>query len=168
MVAKVNDVERANPLPVGKYWVVITGKDTVNTFNIWVENFTNFGSLKVDSTQVLSQSGIVKKPSDLLTLLIPIWGISLAATRANDPDQVFYVFTVIKPNEVVWANEFGLPSHAAADTQTVDDVEQSPKVDDPLATVSNFFGNIDTNKVFVIGGVVLGGVLLYEWLKRKD
>lgn len=167
-MAKVNDVERANPLPPGKYWVVITGKDSINQFNIWLDASAATGSLKVDSTQVLSQSGVIKKPADLLSLLIPIWGVTLAASRANDPDQVFYVFTVNQPNQVVWIVAFGLPSHAAADTQTVDDVEQAPVVDDPLQTVSNLFGNIDTNKVFVIGGVVLGGVLLYEWFKRKD
>lgn len=168
MANKANDVERANPLPVGKYWVVITGKDAINQFNIWLDASAATGSLRVDSTQVLSQSGIIRKPADLLTLLIPVWGVTLAASRASDPDQVFYVFSVLNPNQVVWIVAFGLPSKAAPDVQSVDDVEQAPVVEDPLKTISNAIGSIDTNKALVIGGVVIAGVVIYEWFKRKD
>lgn len=161
-----NEVERANPLPVGKYWVVITGKDQITQFDIWLDANVKIGALRVDSTQMLSKTPTTS--SQLALLLIPVWGAIVAASRASDPDQEFVVFTVVQPNQVFWIDTFGLPSKSDPEVQSVSDVEQAPVVKSPIDDITKSIENLDVTKVALIGAVVLGGVLVYEWFKRKD
>lgn len=149
-----NDVVRDNPLPVGRYWVIITGKDNIAQFDQWLAATTKSGALTVNSTQVISESGILRSKADVALLLSPILGALIAKGRAEDPDQEFIVFTVTQPNSVMWLTALGLPSKAGANVTIVDDVEQAPPpAPNPIDQLDAGLNKAITT-IEVIGGIL--------------
>lgn len=150
-----NDVVRENPLPVGRYWVVLTGQDMIDQWNIWSRESSKTGNFKVVSTETIAKSGIIRGKADLVFLLTPILGAIVAAQRAKEPDQQFVVFEVTAPNSIMWSTAFGFPSKAAKNVISVDQVEQAPPPEkDPLDKLD------DTLKKFDVKGVLNTGLVL--------
>lgn len=151
-----NDVVRENPLPVGRYWVVLTGKDMIDQFSAWSRESSKTGNFKVLSTETIAQSGIIRSKADILFLLTPILGAIVAAQRAKEPDQQFVVFEVTAPNSIMWSVAFGLPSRAAKNVTSVDQVEQAPPPEkDALDKLDDALKKVDVKGVLNTG-LVLG------------
>ena len=98
-------VERRNPLPVGRYWVLLIGDAPNKAFDRWLGIFTKPGWVKLETTEQIS----------------------------TDPLQQFHIFSVVRPPTqdfdplVIWdAKTLGFPSEAPASVQSHADVEQAP------------------------------------------
>ncbi len=105
-------IERANPLPVGTYWVDVFRKDwpawgawvSANTIPKWV-------------TMIVVENH--------LSVLSP------------DESRIWVLFKVNVPGVVMWQGP-GLPTIATADVRTSDDTVQKPSVSD--MTLSELLG----------------------------
>lgn len=166
---KPNDVVRTNPLPPGKYWVVVTGLDDIAKFDAWLMGWTQADALKTNSTEVLSRHGDIISIANLPLLLSPILGAAIALKKSSDPDQNFYTFTVTKPGVVVWDTTFGLPSVAADSVITVDQVEQAPPpTPDLLDRATEAINQTSVTKIVVVGAIAIGLFFLAkEFVKEK-
>jgi hypothetical protein len=139
----VGAVERANPLPPGKYWVdVFTPQEAA--FQDWLHR--NKANVIVTTTE------------------------SFDPTMDGSPGRVWRLFEVGTP--VTWEGP-GLPTIADPGVKSSEDTAQRPSPEkDPLDKLSDYGTDVaKTAKavLWVVGGVVavvVGGVLIVRYLPR--
>jgi len=144
----LGDVERANPLPIGKYWVDVFDKDAPS-FQGWLDS--NKNAIHVDATQTFPA--------------VTHW------FEPDEPGRTWYLFSVKNP--VQWEGP-GLPTIATKEVQVSGDTVQRPAApEDPLDQIQppNF---TDISKTLsrvpiylAIGVAVVGGALIFYYMPRR-
>jgi hypothetical protein len=136
-------VEHRNPLPEGRYWVMLIGKLQIEKFDEWLKRTREF-------TDVISSE---LDPGGIN----PFFPTGRSPFEPEPPSQ-FVVFDVLFSDLVKWEGP-GLPNivRANEDVTSRQDVEQSPIVDEPSVTLGKFFTGFGdaTTVVLVLGALYL-------------
>lgn len=148
---KPNTLEKRSPLPAGRYWVDVFGKN-IPAADAWFKAMSGLG-VHVDATQV---------------------------TPDEDPNRTlnWYLFTYAPTGGVliVWDKSLGYPTIAGANIKSQSDTIQAPDLPlNPLDELSNWMNKLESELGGSIGGaakvvpyVVLGGLGLAGFLLLKE
>jgi hypothetical protein len=89
-----------SPIPAGRYWIMVLGRQNMADFDAWIRDM--HGGIRVETISLDQQA---------------------------DPPAQFIIFRVPEGRfPFLNADQFGFPSFAPPDVQSVQDVEQSPVV----------------------------------------
>ena len=166
---KSGEQEKTNPLPAGRYWVDVFGKNIPIADN-WFKAFASLG-VNVETTQQFKptpQEVILEKgpfPSqDDIQSMVRNWYL--------------FTYTPINGVPVEWDQKtFGYPTVAGPEIKSSDDTAQKPDLPlDPLNNLEDFLDGLAkdlgiTSKAGAIaltaGAFIGGGYLLFELFKEK-
>lgn len=119
-----------SPIPPGRYWITVLGRDNMADFDAWIRDM--HGAVQIEAASLDQQ--------------------------ANPPVQ-FVIFNV-PAGRMPFLNphQFGFPSFAPANVQSIQDVEQSPVVPgalDRLEQAAGKAGELASEAVLLVLALLL-------------
>lgn len=136
-------LERRNPLPEGRYWIMLIGNFQIEKFDEWLKRHKDL-------------VGVVSSELDP-------GGTTFFGPSKPEPPTQFVVFDVDFDDVVRWEGP-GFPNivRAGEDVTSRQDVEDVPIVDDPTTTLATFFDGLDESVPILIAV----GLAIYFSSKR--
>lgn len=151
--AIIGALERRSPLPVGRYWQDIFGKQA-RDWSDWVLPKLDDGSVKIVREEFF-RADPLRSGEWLPDVLRPGPGVI--------PERSWFLFDVVRP--VDWpATKLGFPTIATSDVKTSADTAVNPPGPSPLEEIGDAVKGV-TTPLIVLGGLFLGFKVLQAFKK---
>jgi hypothetical protein len=125
-MATTHMVREVSPIAPGRYWICVLGTEKQRDFDAWIRDMR--GAVTVESTSL----------------------------NDEDPSTEFVIFNVPEgraPFLNAW--EFGYPNTAPPEITSLQDVEKSPVVPDPLWNPGSLLPSFNLDSKLILAGLVL-------------